>query len=89
MGGGAVPVIDIHAHILTEELVDALRGAGMSVAPRLEPAHDAMLYLAFSNGVRFGPFPSDIVDVDKRRAEMDRQGVDVQVIAAVPMLFGV
>lgn len=80
-------VVDIHAHILSEELLDAMAAAGMRKAPRLEPHDDDTVVLAFAGGGRFGPIPIDLIDVDRRLRDMDVQGVDIQVVAAVPMLF--
>ena len=83
-----MPVVDIHAHILPEGLLDKLTEAGLTARPRLVAHSDETVILEFADGKRFGPIPTGIFDVDRRLADMDRQGVDVQMLGAVPMLFG-
>jgi aminocarboxymuconate-semialdehyde decarboxylase len=83
-----MPVIDIHAHILPEGLLDNLTEAGLTAQPKLLAHSDEMIMLEFVDGKRFGPVPIGIVDIDRRLADMDRQGVDVQMLGAVPMVFG-
>jgi len=81
-------VTDIHAHIIAEGLLDELTGAGMSTRPVLTPVEGDMLLLEFANGRRYGPIPSGLVDIEQRLTDMDDQGIDIQVLGAVPMLFG-
>jgi aminocarboxymuconate-semialdehyde decarboxylase len=81
-------VTDIHAHILGESLLERLSDAGLSTRPTLRSVEDEMVMLDLANGKSHGPIPMALVDVDQRLRDMDAQGVDVQILSAVPMLFG-
>jgi aminocarboxymuconate-semialdehyde decarboxylase len=82
-----MPVTDIHAHIVADGLLEQLNEAGLSTRPQLTPVEDGMLLLEFANGKRHGPIPAGLVDLDQRLRDMDEQGVDIQILGAVPMLF--
>ena len=82
-----MPVTDIHAHILGAGLLEQLVEAGLSTGPTMKPVGDDMVTLEFADGKHFGPIPKGLVDVGQRLRDMDAQGVDVQVLGAVPMLF--
>ena len=83
-----MPVTDIHAHLFTDELLARMADSGMQDAPHLVEEPDGQVLLVLRKGYKAGPIPNGIRDVDQRLADMDRQGVDVQVLAAAPMLFG-
>jgi aminocarboxymuconate-semialdehyde decarboxylase len=82
-----MPIVDVHAHVVSPEMLDGITQSGSSSRPRL--AHDEQgTYLLQGEERRFGPHPKALDDMELRLADMDRQGVDVQLLAAPPMLFG-
>jgi aminocarboxymuconate-semialdehyde decarboxylase len=83
-----VAVTDIHAHILVESLLEQLTDAGLSTRPTLRSVDDDMMMLDLANGKSHGPIPTTLVNVDQRLRDMDAQGVELQILSAVPMLFG-
>jgi aminocarboxymuconate-semialdehyde decarboxylase len=80
-------VIDVHAHLLVREGLHAVRELIPEMGPELVGDGDSY-YLEFSTGRRTGPFPRALFDVDRRIADMDDWGIDVQVVCAPPSNFG-
>jgi aminocarboxymuconate-semialdehyde decarboxylase len=82
-----VAIIDVHSHIFTDALIAALADSGMrsELAYALEP--DGQVMLTFDGKPRLGPIPQGIREVDARLRDMDRQGVDMQILATAPMMF--
>jgi len=78
--------IDIHAHILIEEAMSLLRREAPEIAPRLSPidADSAVLDVA---GTPYRPFPRGGWDLERRLADMNMTGVDVQVVSVLPQTF--
>ena len=81
-------VIDVHAHLITDELVAALAESGMGRTPSFIEEDNGEISLAFDGQRKLGPIPDSMRRVDARLADMQRQGVDVQVLAVAPMLYG-
>jgi aminocarboxymuconate-semialdehyde decarboxylase len=81
-----LPIVDAHAHLIARESLDAARDLIPDVAPVLIEADDEC-YLEFATGRRSGPFLRGLFDVDRRLADMDEQGVDVQVVCVPPSNF--
>jgi aminocarboxymuconate-semialdehyde decarboxylase len=68
-------VVDVHAHAVPLELLAALRSGRTSLP---EPGDDDRIRI----GSRWtSPLPAALTDVPGRLAEMDRMGVDVQVVS--------
>ncbi len=78
--------VDIHAHVLTERAMARLRAYSAEQAPRLlqRTAEHAVLEMG---EFRYRPLPAGAWDLDRRLADMDRTGVDVQALSVVPFLF--
>ena len=78
--------IDIHTHILTEEMIGLLAKEAPWVAPKLTPidADFAVLEVA---GTPYKPFPRGGWDMQKRFADMDAAGIDMQVVSNTPQTF--
>lgn len=74
------PVIDIHAHIIPPRLVELLRRRGGDFGVEVGERDGAMMVrLAGSDWTK--PLPMPLTRTDERLSTMDRQGVDVQVLA--------
>jgi aminocarboxymuconate-semialdehyde decarboxylase len=78
--------IDIHTHVLTEEMIKLLQKEVPKIAPRMMPidADSAVLEVA---GMPYRPFPRGGWDIERRFQEMDAAEVDVQVLSAAPQTY--
>jgi aminocarboxymuconate-semialdehyde decarboxylase len=78
--------IDIHTHILTEEMIGLLAKEGPWVAPKLTPidADFAVLEVA---GTPYRPFPRGGWELERRFSDMDAAEVNVQVLSATPQTY--
>jgi aminocarboxymuconate-semialdehyde decarboxylase len=78
------PVVDVHAHVLIPQ-VDALvrEQPGWAAQLELEARRNGPESLAVSRRMVGDALPR-LTDLDVRLAEMDRQGVDVQVVSPSP-----
>ncbi|MBF9033532.1 amidohydrolase family protein [Rhodobacterales bacterium HKCCE2091] len=78
-------VIDVHAHVVLEETM----GAAGEYGPEIGAADDGTPWFRIGdyrlNGVRYrgGPF----IDFDARLAQMDRMGIDAQVLSPNPLTY--
>ncbi len=82
----ATPVIDIHSHFLPETWPDLAERFGTPDWPwmRHTEAGKAMLMLGEKE---FRPVYDACWNASRRVEEMDRDGIDLQVISATPILF--
>jgi aminocarboxymuconate-semialdehyde decarboxylase len=82
----ATPVIDIHSHFLPETWPDLAERFGTPDWPwmRHTEAGKAMLMLGEKE---FRPVYDACWSASRRVEEMDRDGIDLQVISATPILF--
>jgi aminocarboxymuconate-semialdehyde decarboxylase len=78
--------IDIHTHILTEEMIALLQREVPTIAPHMKPL-DADFALLEVAGTPYRPFPRGGWDLERRFAEMDAAEVDVQVLSAAPQTY--
>jgi aminocarboxymuconate-semialdehyde decarboxylase len=79
--------IDVHAHYLPASLVDLERGdpADQAFAVRItRPGSAEVLFAA--EEVAQGYAPEQLYDLDRRRLDMQRQGVDMHVLSVPPPL---
>lgn len=79
--------IDLHAHAIVPESQAALAAAHPDRAPRLVERADGFV-MEIPGRPPMGPMPRGMVDPVERIAAMDRQGIDVQVLAVPPPGFG-
>ncbi|OYU89877.1 MAG: hypothetical protein CFE29_12645 [Bradyrhizobiaceae bacterium PARB1] len=82
--------IDIHAHYVPPQLLSAIEDRGAMCGVRLLPAGNGRPpALGFDYGFRVRPFfPQLIEPVAQRRASLDRQGLDRQMVATWPDIYG-
>ena len=80
------PVIDIHSHFFPESWPDFDLRFGGPPWPAIR--HDAPGRATIMIGdTPFRPIESACWDMERRLADMDRDGVDIQVMSATPVLF--
>ncbi|QJP14549.1 amidohydrolase [Starkeya sp. ORNL1] len=82
----ATPVIDVHAHILTEEMMRLMRNEAPEIGPRLSEVDAEGGVLKVADIVQ-RPFPRGGWDLDKRLADLDFAGIDLQVLSNCPQTF--
>ena len=78
--------IDIHAHAIVPGALTAMAAAHPDHGPELIEDQDRR-YLRYPGRERLGPLPEGIFEPAIRLADMDRQRVDLQVIAIPPPNF--
>jgi len=78
--------LDIHTHVLTEEMIGLIRKEAPKVAPRMT-AIDADSFILEIAGTPYRPFPRGGFDIERRFADMDAAEVDVQVLSATPQSY--
>ena len=74
-------IIDVHTHIFTDSLISALDDVGMAARIGFDRRSDGQVMLTFDGKPRLGPIPEGIRDIDVRLRDMDRQGVEMHVLA--------
>lgn len=79
--------VDVHAHVLTEKMMDRMRRESPAHGPRLEPLTDEHGVLVVSD-TRYAPFPRGAWDLERRVRDMGRTRVDLQVLSVVPQAYG-
>ncbi|MGH8915637.1 MAG: amidohydrolase family protein, partial [Acidimicrobiia bacterium] len=78
--------IDIHAHAIVPDALAEMAASHPDHGPALVE-DDGRRYLKYPGRERLGPLPDGIFDPEVRLADMDRQRVDIQVIAIPPPNF--
>jgi aminocarboxymuconate-semialdehyde decarboxylase len=81
------PVVDVHTHWVPRGWPDLGAACGGSGWPwlRVESERQAMIMVGEAE---FRPVGAECWDVGTRLAEMDADGVDVQVVSPTPVFFG-
>jgi aminocarboxymuconate-semialdehyde decarboxylase len=81
--------IDVHAHYVPPQLIDAVATRGKDVGVQLVPSVGAPPALHFDYGFKVRPFfPRLVEPVAQRRAWLDAQGIDRQIVGTWPDIFG-
>ena len=81
--------IDTHAHYVPPQLIDAVAARGKDIGVRLVRSDGAPPALHFDYGFKVRPFfPRLIEPVAERRAWLDAQGIDLQIVGTWPDIFG-
>jgi len=78
-----VPIIDVHAHAIVPRALEDMVRSHPDFGPELVD-DGGRKYLRYPGRERLGPLPDAIFDPERRLADMDRQRVDIQVIAIPP-----
>ena len=79
-------IVDVHAHILSQETMELMRKEAPAIGPRLERIDDDFAVLDVA-GTPYRPFPRGAWDLEKRFQDMDAAGIDVQVVSNTPQTF--
>jgi aminocarboxymuconate-semialdehyde decarboxylase len=81
--------IDVHAHYVPPQLIDALDRRGKAIGVRLVRSGAGPPAVHFDYGFKVRPFfPRLTEPVAARRAGLDEQGIDQQIAGTWPDLFG-
>jgi aminocarboxymuconate-semialdehyde decarboxylase len=81
--------IDVHAHYVPPQLIDALENRGKTIGVRLVRSGAAPPAVHFDYGFKVRPFfPRLVEPVAQRRAWLDAQGIDRQIVGTWPDIFG-
>lgn len=78
-------IVDVHAHLAPAEFAGEIRRAGNRWGVEIARSREGVE--GFQVDGRFLPFPPAFYDIGARLAEMERMGVNHQVISAVPLLL--
>lgn len=79
-------VIDTHAHILTEDMMRAMRAEAPEIGPSLSEIDAEGAVLRVGEIVQ-RPFPRGGWDLERRFADLDANGIDLQVVSVCPQTF--
>jgi aminocarboxymuconate-semialdehyde decarboxylase len=81
--------IDVHAHYIPPQLIAAIEKNGGEIGVRLLPSGGSQPALQFDYGFKVRPFfPRLVEPVAQRRAWLDEQGLDRQIVGTWPDIFG-
>ena len=81
--------IDVHAHYVPPQLIEAVTAQGKDIGVRLEQSSSGPPALHFDYGFKVRPFfPPLIEPVAQRRTWLDEQGIDRQIVGTWPDIFG-
>lgn len=83
----AAPVIDIHSHFLPESWPDLAERFGTPDWPWMRHTGEAGKAMLMLGDKEFRPVYDACWSASRRIEEMDRDGIDLQVISATPILF--
>ena len=81
--------IDIHAHYVPRQLIEAVKANGAEIGVRLVVDKGATPAIGFDYGFGTRPlFPKLIESAEARRESLERQGLDRQLLATWPDMYG-
>lgn len=79
--------IDVHAHFCPAGLIETLRAKGQDFGIDLAEAPPTCA-CHFQHGLKVRPFFPGLLDLDLRLSEMERQGVERQILSTWTDIFG-
>lgn len=81
--------IDVHAHYVPRQLLEAIKAKGGEIGVRLLSDKGEISSIRFDYGFSTRPlFPKLIESGEARRKSLDRQGLDRQLVATWPDMYG-
>jgi len=80
--------IDVHAHFVPPDILDTLSAKGTDYGVDLVETEPGCHCCRFESGMQIRPFFQTLLDVDLRLADMERQGIDRQVLTLWTDIFG-
>jgi aminocarboxymuconate-semialdehyde decarboxylase len=81
--------IDVHAHYVPPQLIEAVASRGKDIGVRLVRSDGAPPALHFDYGFKVRPFfPRLVEPVGERHVWLDQQGIDLQIVGTWPDIFG-
>ena len=81
--------IDVHAHYVPSQLLDAIAKKGADIGVRLTPPGGPQSALQFDYGFKVRPFfPRLVEPVAQRHQWLDEQRIDHQIVGTWPDIFG-
>lgn len=81
-------VIDVHAHLVPPDVVETLASRGRDFGIDLVESEPGCHCCRFESGMQIRPFFESLMNADMRIGEMDRQGVDREVLSIWTDIFG-
>lgn len=81
-------VIDVHAHLVPPDVVETLASRGRDFGIDLVETEPGCHCCRFQSGMQIRPFFESLMNTDMRLGEMDRQGVDREVLSIWTDIFG-
>lgn len=80
------PVVDVHAHVLTEDMIAQFQSNAPELGVSLTSVDQDSGVLKIA-GITQKPFPRSAWDLDRRFRDLEKWGVDLQVVCNVPHTF--
>ena len=80
--------VDVHAHFVPRDILDTLSARGVDYGVDLVETEPGCQCCRFESGIQIRPFFETLLDVDLRLADMERQGIDRQVLSLWTDIFG-
>ncbi len=81
-------VIDVHAHLVPPDAINTLADRGRDFGIDLIETEPGCHCCRFESGMQIRPFFDSLTDAEQRLGEMDRQGVDREVLSIWTDIFG-
>ena len=80
--------IDVHAHFVPSAILQTLADKGRDFGVELVETEPGCHCCRFESGLTIRPFFDGLLDVEARLADMDRQGIDRQILTMWTDIFG-
>lgn len=81
-------VINTHAHLVSPDLINTLADRGHEFGIDLVEQKPDLHACRFESGMQIRPFFDKLMNTDYRLKEMDRQGIDLEILSMWTDIFG-